>query len=294
MQNVWTEFRNAGSVGWLILLLGIMALPLGLIALSAAFARVKRFWALLLVIAAIFAVTLGLLLGPAGAALGMITVEGAVSGESIEPSQKALILHEGFEEARSAYHVALFMLGLPSVVILGALVVLLFRKREDGPFPKALLGMGVPILLLLGANLAGSARANPYRKLSEADSVIVDLEAEMKTDGHKAIPCTQLFLWVERNRTTQAPKDLAPTLDIPKNLNVCTAYFIATPPDVVSLPIEKWKMINPGKAEPETGYDVFARSTYLKTVLTAEQGTQLRKAGEAYRASRTGTQQRRQ
>jgi hypothetical protein len=282
MHGPLFELRNAGAVGWLIVLVGVAALLLGIIALLVSLTNLKRGWALALAVVTVGVVSLGLLLGPIGAALGMRAAEAAVSGDSVDLLQKERILHEAFDESRSALHLALLLLGLPTLLAIGALCVVLFRVREGRPLTKAPLGLSGLLLVLLAWNVVGSVQANPYRNLSGADADLLELHADLQSSSSKTVPCNRLFSWIETQRTTQAPNGLG-SIDIKQDLQVCVTYFMGTSPRVVAEPLDRWKALHPGRSEPEIGYDIFARSTYLRTVVSPTQQTDLLKAGEAYR-----------
>jgi hypothetical protein len=291
MTSWWETFRNAGAVSWWILLVAVVALPLALTALAASLAKVKRVWVSLLVFSSLAACTFGLLFGPAGAALGIHTVEIAVSGESIDPGQKMRILYEGYSEAQCAYKVALFFLSVPSVAALAALGALVLRKRED-PLPTYVLGLGLLPLLLVLVNVGGVVKANPYPNLSDAEAELVSIDANLKEPFGRTMTCAALFTWVEEKKTTRLPSTIASTLDLQKSIELCVDHYIVTPPDIVRQPIEKWKQIYPGKPEPHTGYEVFEKSSYLKTLIPSGKREQLSQASAAYRAWRVAAARR--
>lgn len=97
MAGAWRLFRNGGWPMWFILLSDFLA-PI-LIGVFAVFVvRGKQTPAGLLFACAAIPFTLALF----GAWIGQSMVIGAISGESVDPEQKARILAEGFSEAMSA------------------------------------------------------------------------------------------------------------------------------------------------------------------------------------------------
>ncbi|MBS2013592.1 MAG: AgmX/PglI C-terminal domain-containing protein [Deltaproteobacteria bacterium] len=96
MAGAWRTFREGGWPMYLILLAGLVAPPLvGVFGLLLVRGKRVPVGALFLLAAIPFALAL------LGAWMGQSLVVGAISGESVDPEQRARILAEGFAEAMS-------------------------------------------------------------------------------------------------------------------------------------------------------------------------------------------------
>ena len=111
MTGAWRLFRNGGWPMWFILVSDLFA-PILIAVLGAFVLRGKRVPAGLLFVATAIPFVLGLF----GAWIGHRLVIDAVSGESVDPEQKARILAEGFAETMSCDMLA-------GIVVCGAGIV---------------------------------------------------------------------------------------------------------------------------------------------------------------------------
>ncbi len=135
MHVAWEEFRNAGWIAFVILLVGAAAIPatIAAVAMAASGSKNARY-------AGIAAVVLGSMcagLGATGVLLGRRMTEGAVAGESISPVMKERIRRMGYLESRSAARVGLFFATLPLLAGAAAIGVGMMRARSGGAKPPA-------------------------------------------------------------------------------------------------------------------------------------------------------------
>jgi hypothetical protein len=132
MHSAYESFRDCGWAAWLCLLIGLAGAAAGVLGV-ALFAGKVRGAARVFGILALAAGVLSLGTGLVGRETGLSRTRAAVSGESIDPSQRARILALGAEEANQCIAVGAATGALP--FILGALAVglgLALQKEAAG------------------------------------------------------------------------------------------------------------------------------------------------------------------
>lgn len=96
-------------------------------------------------------------LGAMGLVLGRARTDGALSGEGIDPSQKAHIRRVGYEESRSAARIGLVFAALPLLGGALAVVVGATRKKSGaGGEPGGRLGIGLGLCGAAALPVAGA------------------------------------------------------------------------------------------------------------------------------------------
>jgi hypothetical protein len=120
-------FRECGFPAFLVLALAIIAMVVGIVALSLAILKPR--WGLVLSALALAVSCSVPGSGAAGTAYGRQMVEDAVGGESIDPSMRQRILKQGYQEAGQCTTLGVGFGALPLLLSLGALGVAFARRR---------------------------------------------------------------------------------------------------------------------------------------------------------------------
>ncbi|MBI5535640.1 MAG: AgmX/PglI C-terminal domain-containing protein [Deltaproteobacteria bacterium] len=172
-RNTWRIFQESGWFAWLELLAALFGL-LVLAVLGALLTLKPGAWSWPLVIPG----GLVTLVAALGMQISMGKVRGAISGESVDPSQKARIFAMGFAEC-----LGLIIIGglLASLLLSAASVVCSTRalarvnKRELGSGPLAALGAGVVLFIAVIAVrvLFSRGQAGPPFELLAAGSGVL-------------------------------------------------------------------------------------------------------------------------
>ncbi len=130
MASVWMTFRECGFAAWGILLASLFASGFGLLAAVLSLARV-RIAKVLAGVAFVLALS-PLFFGAIGMFYGRSIVDAAISGESIDPAQKARIRTEGYREAGGCVPLGVGFTALPLLLAGAAVVIALtFTKKPD-------------------------------------------------------------------------------------------------------------------------------------------------------------------
>ena len=124
-------FMECGWAAYLILLLTIVSLVGALIAIGLAF--FTRKWGLPIALVA-FCLTLTVpAAGVIGTSYGKSVVDGAVSGNSIDPTKREMIRKVGYEEAGTCTTLGLGLGALPGLLSLAGLGIAILRRKGRDP-----------------------------------------------------------------------------------------------------------------------------------------------------------------
>lgn len=122
-------FSNCGFMAWLDLLVMLLALTVAIAAgLVGILSRSKGAAMGLALAALVLSVCVGGV-GVLGTMRGRAVTEEAISGESIDPTQKAMIKEEGYKESADCTTIGLGAMVLPLLLSVGALAMAALKKQ---------------------------------------------------------------------------------------------------------------------------------------------------------------------
>jgi hypothetical protein len=129
MSQIWSTFRDCGFIAWLILLAGALGLAVGGVAVILALVakgKVGLYAGLGSIVIAVGCLGLG----AAGMFTGQSRTDGAISGESIDPSMKERIREEGYRESRQCVSVGGVNAAVPLLAGVVAVIIAMSRRRS--------------------------------------------------------------------------------------------------------------------------------------------------------------------
>jgi hypothetical protein len=131
MIALWQAMQECGWAAYAVLLVSVVAFGVALAALAMAAARARFAPAVAAVVLAL--ALLAASIGPVGTFSQRRMVEGAVSGEAIDPAMRARILAVGYAEAAQCTNLGLGFGALPLVLAAGALAFAFARRQPQLP-----------------------------------------------------------------------------------------------------------------------------------------------------------------
>jgi hypothetical protein len=132
MATAWHMFQECGSFSWLCLLAGLLASALSVVAIGVALLRARI--ATLLAAVALGVALLPTAVGVVGRSIDRIKVDGAISGEGIDPEQRERIRVVGYREADSCVAIGGALTAVPlflAAIALGTAYALRRKPAES-------------------------------------------------------------------------------------------------------------------------------------------------------------------